>query len=332
MSRLSLYLLDVARRYRRRYRTSLLVSWQKCRCFARRLLGDRSTIVYFWTPYPNFGDMLNHDLLNYMGCKHLGPDEIWAYTPAESDGTAIGSVLEYLLCKGKEKTASARPIKIFGSGFVCPAGDEEERPLRPLDIYALRGKLSKARCERIMSRSLDHVVLGDPGLLIKRIFAPIDYNPKYDVGVVYHYIDEDAKPFLDKIKLRAKSYHLIDVHQKTEDFVKEVARCKFILSSGMHPLICADSLGIPNAHMIVSDHVIGGDYKFLDYYSVFPQYEYKPVDMRMPGLVVDDDKIDELTARYNITTEQVDKICDQLERVFPFPRGKSDANTERTRA
>ncbi len=328
MSRLSLYFLGTAHRWR----INLLVSLQKCRYVVRSLFGCKPSIVYYWTQYHNFGDMLNHDLLNYMGCEHLGPNEIWAYEPVNSHGTAIGSVLQLLLRTPQRQGGSPRPVKIFGSGFIAPAEAEDEQFLCPLDIYALRGKLSKERCEKIMSRSLDHVVLGDPGLLIKRIFAPIARNPQYDVGVVYHHTDSEIKPLLDKIRLQTKTYRLIDISQDTRDFVKEIAQCRFILSSAMHALICADSLGIPNCHMIVSNRVTGGSYKFLDYYSVFPQYEYQPIDMRIPGFVVDDDKIDELAALYNIKAEQVDEICDQLERVFPFPRGKFGVNTKHTKS
>ncbi len=289
-----------------------------------KFLKEKPSIVYYWTEKPNFGDMLNHDLLNYMGCKHLGPKQIRVYRPINAEGTAIGSILQLLLRTRKKLAVNPRPIKIFGSGFISPAKEEDERFLRPLDIYALRGKLSKERCERIMSQSLDHVVLGDPGLMVKRIFAPIIPDPQYDVGIVYHYVDSDKKPFHEKIQLQSKTFRLIDIRQQPSDFVKEVAQCKFILSSAMHPLICADSLGIPNCHIIVGDEVAGGSYKFLDYYSVFPQYKYQPIDLRTPGLIVDDHTIDILTDQYSITSKQVDEICDSLESVFPFPHKKEN--------
>jgi len=36
----------------------------------------------------------------------------------------------------------------------------------------------------------------------------------------------------------------------------------------MYGLIAADSLGIPNFRMVLSDKIIGGDYKYNDYYSI----------------------------------------------------------------
>ena len=44
------------------------------------------------------------------------------------------------------------------------------------------------------------------------------------------------KPLLDKIRLQTKTYRLIDISQDTRDFVKEIAQCRFILSSAMHAL------------------------------------------------------------------------------------------------
>jgi hypothetical protein len=42
-----------------------------------------------------------------------------------------------------------------------------------------------------------------------------------------------------------------------------------VISSSLHGLIVADSLGIPNVWLRLSPDVLGGDYKFKDYYSVF---------------------------------------------------------------
>ena len=60
------------------------------------------------------------------------------------------------------------------------------------------------------------------------------------------------------------------------------------------------------------------EYKFRDYYSVFPEHKYKPIDLREPGAIIDDALIDTLTQQYDISQDEVNRICDNLERVFPF--------------
>lgn len=44
--------------------------------------------------------------------------------------------------------------------------------------------------------------------------------------------------------------------------------CKYIISSSLHGLICADSICIPNRWIKLSE-LLGSDFKFHDYYSVF---------------------------------------------------------------
>jgi pyruvyltransferase len=43
--------------------------------------------------------------------------------------------------------------------------------------------------------------------------------------------------------------------------------CKIVLSSSLHGLVLADSFQIPNKRIVLSNNIIGGDFKFKDYYS-----------------------------------------------------------------
>ena len=42
-------------------------------------------------------------------------------------------------------------------------------------------------------------------------------------------------------------------------------KCKFIISSGLHGLIVSDAYNIPNSRIRMSDKLVGGDFKFIDY-------------------------------------------------------------------
>ena len=94
-----------------------------------------------------------------------------------------------------------------------------------------------------------------------------------------------------------------------------MAQCKFILSSALHGLICADSLNIPNKHIILGNDVIGGEYKFKDYYSVFKDVDYHPVYLK--DTIITDSDIWKYQSEYTITTKEIESICENLIRAFP---------------
>ena len=86
----------------------------------------------------------------------------------------------------------------------------------------------------------------------------------------------------------------------------------------MHGLICADSLLIPNVRMILSDKIIGGDYKFDDYYSAFGIRNHNKVNLNEQGFNEND--LVNLHQTYFIDKEKLTKIQDDLINAFPYKR------------
>lgn len=261
---------------------------------------------HYYTVDANFGDLLNEDLMNYFHKKY------YHESSEKAQLTCIGSLLwDFLMIPERQK--SKLSMHIFGSGFIKSADSEHEEFCRPMVFHALRGKLSQERCEKIIGHNLD-IPLGDPALLIRRMFPDIKPNPVYDVGIICHYVDKNS-PFLKNIQFKTLKVKYIDVAQKPSNFIPEVAECKFILSSAMHGLICADSLGIPNKHIILSDKVVGGEYKFQDYYSVFKNFKYAPIYLK--DEIITDSDIVKYESEYTITSEEIEAICDNLINAFP---------------
>ena len=260
----------------------------------------------YYTSELNFGDILNEDLMKFFGFSYCHTYSKYA------DWTCIGSLLQDYLLK-PHRNATKRPMHIFGSGFIQQENTENETFCRPMIFHALRGKLSQKRCEKILGKDLHHIPLGDPGLLIRRIFPHIQPKPVYDVGVIFHYSDKDS-PYFKSIQLKNLRICFIDVSQKTESFVKQVSKCKFILSSALHGLICADSLSIPNKHIVFENKIVGGEYKFRDYYSVFKDVVYTPVYLKNTPITNKD--IQKFTSEYSVKKGEVDAICDALTDVF----------------
>ncbi len=263
---------------------------------------SRKHRLFFLKSQRNFGDVLNEDIMSYLGIDYVRSPALFA------DTVCIGSLLDTLLLREDEKPYMPT-AHVFGTGFMHPAKSASETFNRSLEIHALRGELSKRRCEKILGTKLD-VPLGDPGLLISRVF-PLKKKivAQYDVGIVLHM--SDAKAPLDNIGLGNLKVRYIDIRQDTKSFVDDIRQCRFILSSAMHGLICADSLGIPNKHIIVSDNVLGGSYKFEDYYSVFSNAKHHPVDIRKT--VITEKQISEFEKAYCISPDEVQHICDRLE-------------------
>lgn len=260
----------------------------------------------------NFGDVINVNLMKYFDV-----DIVRMPAVSFADMCCIGSNLEYCL-KRYEGDIRQKPIHIFGSGFMRAADNENEQFCRPVHIHALRGRLSRIRCEKMLGQSLSQVVLGDPGLLIGRMFPKVEKTAKYDVGIICHYVDQGS-PLIRRINMREMTCRIISVLEDPAVFVSKVAECSFIFSSALHGLICADSLGVPNRHVILSNRLVGGTYKFRDYYSAFRNAPYHPVDLNRKE--INEEDVERLQAEYRITGEEVNAICNRLVQAFPY-RGK----------
>lgn len=265
------------------------------------------TRLYYCTE-KNFGDMLNLDVMRYLGCPCIFSHARFA------ELCGIGSMMEGLLLSSKQGYAK-HPIHVYGTGFIKDSEQENEQFFRPVVIHALRGKKSLERCEKILGRKLPDVVLGDPGLLVRKLFPRLHVEKKYDVGIICHIADnsrdlEKHLSFSPALKTK-----MLDITQPPDVFVPQLAECRFILSSAMHGLICADALEIPNAHIVIGEGVIGGEYKFRDYYSVFPNVNYSPVYLK--NLVLTDDDIERLKEAYHVPSKEIDDICTRLIEAFP---------------
>ena len=267
-------------------------------------------VFYFVADY-NFGDMLNVWLLEAL----FGIKTTWA--PVENcNALCVGSLLHNL---PKPKLSLRRkiskfiksPISVWGTGFINQSPSSYKTLLRKVKVYAVRGKITLDRLHEYKNVKFVHDVLGDPGLLANRLIDVNKVEKKYKLGIIPHYVDKDNSLLKN---IQVENSIMIDIQQKPEIVLKQIAECENIISSAMHGLIVADSLGIPNVRMVVSGKLFGGDYKFRDYYSAF--------DMELPSAVVLSPEtiikdIDFIKQQYQIKPQQVEQICQNLLRVFP---------------
>ena len=133
------------------------------------------------------------------------------------------------------------------TGVVWGSGQLRARSiisLREAQVLAVRGPLTH-----------EAGLYADPGLLCG-LYAP-EVEKRYKVGVLPHYIE--ALPHQGQG---------LNIRWKIEVLIDAAAKCERIISSSLHGLVLADSLGIPNM-WVYSERVIGEGSKFRDYAASF---------------------------------------------------------------
>ncbi len=270
--------------------------------FIKELFIKKYKLYYFGgKKNKNAGDIFNVDLMKHFNINYSRTREVNKATLL-----CVGSNLEKIM---NGAGFSDKTVVIAGAGFISPACGEEKYKGK-LEVLALRGELSKQRIEKITGMKLDNCVLADPGILISKIY-PMSSVKKYKLGIIPHYADKQS--WLN-INLPAKEYKIIDIQQDAKSVARELCECECILSSSLHGLIFADSYGIPNRQIILSNNISGGDYKFKDYYSAFGMEKPEPLDMRRYELT--SDAVKSVMAEYSNKKERITVLQKELELIF----------------
>lgn len=210
--------------------------------------------VYWWQDYANgianFGDEITKDILFTI----FGRRAEWA-APEAAEFAGVGSITEVL-----SNRTNANKIDVWGSGFIRPIGEDGEVNLTGLNFHSVRGEKTRSRIGDVYK----DIPLGDPGLLANIVY-PAAKKKINKIGFVVHYIDLDLE-IVDKIKNDPR-FVIINPLQPPAEVAKQISACSLILSSSLHGLIFADSFNVPSFHVKFSGNVVGGSYKFEDYYS-----------------------------------------------------------------
>lgn len=244
---------------------------------------------------PNFGDWLSPAICGLLSGRPV------EHAPAQRcELIAVGSILHRLRHRWW-----ARRTHVWGTGFI-----EELKPVSSRHHYhAVRGWRTAAQL-----RGVEISCVGDPGLLASLLLPGYETTQKkFRLGLVPHYKDREHG-LVKELAKQLSSTTVLDVFAPPVEVLRRVAECEFILSSSLHGLIVADSLGVPNAWMEISGGVHGSGFKFADYYSVFGLQHCAPVDLT-GGLSVG--KIGEWSRRCE--RPGLDELKRRLRASFPFP-------------
>lgn len=220
----------------------------ECLKFYLRLKFNKNLIpLCYFNEVANVGDALNLDIIKYISGK---------------DGIKVPStkLFKHLCAVGSVLSSMNHNSVVWGSGLIS---EDAIKTIKQLgDIKALRGYYSKQKIEEKFNVKLE-IPLGDPALLLPRIYSA-SHKKDYEFGLVLHYMDE-KHPIAEII--RRLGGNIISVSLPAKEFIRELTCCNVILSSSMHGLIISDAYNIRNKHIILSDKIVGGDFKYRDYYS-----------------------------------------------------------------
>lgn len=199
----------------------------------------------------NIGDVLNvylfkkifqKDIVNIKQVLNIGVPPVYSF---------IGSVLD---------NSAVKNLIVMGSGFKSA---DSPLPVLPTKIVACRGPLTR---QKLLDMGMHDVpeIFGDPAILLPSFYNP-DVQKMHKMGFIPHYTDSDLQVVHNWNKKDGVKF--IDVFSDMEDFVKDLKSCEFTISSSLHGVIISHAYGIPSAWVKLSDNLVGGDFKFRDYFQ-----------------------------------------------------------------
>lgn len=262
--------------------------------------GEQVVYTYWFNRRVNFGDLLTPALLDYYGISPV-------HTSANKAGLVmVGSVLQ-----GLPETFSGR---ILGSGLL----QDTKRRFPNAKIMALRGELTRDRIGAYPSTPL-----GDPGV-VADVLLPQRHYKNYVLGLVPHFKDKGDERIKNLRRRYGDKVLAIDVQRNPIDVIEDIDKCEHIISSSLHGIIVADSLGIPNAWAALSKAVVGDGFKFYDYGSAFGK-DYKPIGLNgfetLSMLVNETHKVND---NINEVKDRIKTVLSNLSSVLR--RSESDTN------
>lgn len=255
--------------------------------------------IFYFSKKKNVGDILNPYLIE----KISNNKTFLVKSRNKKHILPIGSILHF---------ATKQSI-VWGSGIIHPSQLPSEETLGLMDYRAVRGELTKQELER-HNLDIKNIALGDPGILLPLFYTPKKSNKRFRVGIVPHYVDAN-NPTLLKY-LNKEDVLIIDVQQDPEEFIDQITSCDYILSSSLHGLILSDAYEVPNAWLRFSDKMIGGNFKFHDYYTTTDKMN---VCITGPACIYNQNILDDIISRPENFCEVNHYIYDKQTLLASFP-------------
>lgn len=215
---------------------------------------DEPILLYYSDFSKNWGDYINPFLVEKLTGKKVVSYKRIYNIKNRRKLYGVGSILHH---PGLENSI------VWGSGFIYPPKKLYGSPSK---ILALRGKKS-AKIFENFGVPHNHIY-GDPALLFPTFYKPVK-ELKYKIGIIPHY--SELKAFENNLKLsnnkEVKVISPMVPGNEVYKIIDQIKECEIIISSSLHGLILADAYQVPSLRFNFSNKLVGGDFKFNDYYS-----------------------------------------------------------------
>lgn len=213
----------------------------------------------------NFGDELNIYILQ----KLLPNNSLFNLIDTCRWGTR--SAVNYLVIGSLIEEFSTSNSVVWGAGAI--EGGAHILRNKPLAVKAVRGRLTR---DYLLSNGVDcPEIYGDPALL-----TPIIYNREvpvtYELGIIPH-VSEINHPEVRRLERNGAKVIRFDKYDHWHNVIDDMRACRNIVSSSLHGLILSDAYSIPNGWISLTDNLIGGYFKFLDYFSSVSREQMVPL-------------------------------------------------------
>lgn len=205
--------------------------------------------MYWFRAEPNFGDLLSAVVVRRLG--NVQPIHVSSRYSGKL--LAIGSVV------GAAKSNDV----VWGSGLIRPRKVDGKQ----VTFLAVRGPKTRANVDGDVPE-----VYGDPAILLPMVYAPPRPTLKFRIGLVPHYVDRLAHspdPAVLSISVRNTDWRAT---------IDRIVSCELIVSSSLHGIVAAEAYGVPAVWIRPQTEIIGGEFKFLDYYEATGRFEQVPAD------------------------------------------------------
>lgn len=243
----------------------------------------------------NFGDDINFPLLHELTGR-----------PVRQEWRVGLQNLENMVCVGSVIDCCNERSIIWGTGAIS---DNIVMHHKPKHICAVRGPLTR---KKLLEFGIDcPKVYGDPALLLPLIYTPRT-KKIYKYGFIPHYVDYNL-PHVVKFREEHPEILFIKFEGYTswQNVIDQINSCEKIISSSLHGLIVSDAYGIPNVRIVLSNDIVGGDFKYKDYFGGVEKKYTDPIDCRKN---IEFDKIRNAFKYYEDITFDSQKLL----KAFPY--------------
>jgi pyruvyltransferase len=212
----------------------------------------------YWHKTNNFGDAIAPIILAHF----TGEDAEFADRHIEGKWVSTGSIMYAV----RERDV------VFGTGLISKPAEPVE--MTKATFLAVRGPETR---KNIIGDVPE--IYGDPGILLPLIYNP-SIEKKHKLGIIPHYADR-------KTYIHQPGGHRIDIQAHWKKVIEEILSCETIMSSSLHGIIAAEAYGIPAIWAKWSENIIGGEFKFQDYFLGTRRGRQKPFEPIEPMSTLD---------------------------------------------